>query len=50
LYEVMHLIEYTSFVMVQRSSHLASDYAEKAIQALDAFDHGLVTVKNEDTA
>ncbi len=31
LYEVMHLTGHKSFEMVQRYSHLAPDYAEKAI-------------------
>jgi len=50
LYEVMHLTGHKSFEMVQRYSHLAPDYAERAIQALDTFGHGLVTVENEDAA
>ena len=50
LYEVMHLTGHKSFEMVQRYSHLAPDYAERAIQAMDAFDHDLVTVRNEDAA
>jgi integrase len=50
LYEVMHLTGHKSFEMVQRYSHLAPDYAEKAIQALDAFGHVLVTVENENAA
>jgi integrase len=40
LYEVMHMTGHKSFEMVQRYSHLAPDYAERAIQALDAFGHG----------
>ncbi len=50
LYEVMHLTGHKSFEMVQRYSHLAPYYAEKAIQALDAFGHVLVTVQNENAA
>ncbi len=50
LYEVMHLTGHKSLEMVQRYSHLAPDYAERAIQALDAFGHDLVTVRNEDAS
>jgi len=50
LYDVMHLTGHKSLEMVQRYSHLGPDYAERAIQALDAFGHDLVTVRNENAA
>ena len=50
LYEVMHLTGHKSLEMVQRYSHLAPDYAERAIQALNAFGHDLVTPQGRDAA
>ena len=40
LYEVIHLAGHKSLEMVQRYSHLAPDYADRAIQALNAIGHG----------
>ena len=37
LYEVMHLTGHKSFSMVQRYAHLAPDYQERAIEALDSY-------------
>ncbi len=50
LYEVMRLTGHKSLEMVRRSSHPAPEYAERAIQALNAFGRDLVTVQNEDAA
>jgi len=37
LYEVMHLTGHKSLEMVQRYSHLAPDYQERAIAALNSY-------------
>ncbi|MAN79671.1 MAG: integrase [Rhodospirillaceae bacterium] len=37
LYEVMHLTGHKSVSMVQRYAHLAPDFQEEAIAALEAF-------------
>jgi len=50
LYEVMHLTGHKSFEMVQRYSHLAPDYADRAIQVLNAIGHDIGTVENRETA
>ena len=50
LYEIIHLTGHKSFEMVQRYSHLAPDYADRAIQALNAFGHDNGTVENRKTA
>lgn len=41
LYDVMHLTGHKSLEMVQRYSHLAPDYQDRAIGALNAFGHSL---------
>ncbi len=46
LYDVMHLTGHKSLEMVQRYSHLAPDYQDRAIVALNAFGH---TVTQFDT-
>lgn len=43
LYDVMHLLGHKSLKMVQRYAHLAPDYQDKAIQALNAYGHNLGT-------
>lgn len=50
LYEVMHLTGHKSLEMVQRYSHLAPDYADRAIQALNAIGHDLDTPRSRDAA
>jgi len=50
LYEIMHLNGHKSFEMIQRYSHLAPDYADRAIQALNAIGHDIGTVENRKTA
>jgi len=47
LYDVMHLTGHKSLEMVQRYSHLAPDYADRAIQALNAIGHNLGTVERQ---
>jgi len=37
LYEIMHLTGHKSFRMVQRYAHLAPDFQERAIAALNAY-------------
>lgn len=49
LYEVMNLTGHKSLEMVQRYSHLAPDYADRAIAALNAIGHDLVTPQNAKT-
>ncbi len=44
LYEVMHLTGHKSFSMVQRYAHLAPDFQERAIGALNAY--GTVTAQS----
>jgi integrase len=43
LYDVMHLTGHKSLQMVQRYAHLAPDYQERAIRALDGLGHNLGT-------
>lgn len=43
LYDVVHLTGHKSLDMVQRYAHLAPDYQERAIQALNDFGHNLGT-------
>lgn len=47
LYEVMHLTGHKSIEMVQRYSHLAPDYQERAIRALDGLWHDSGTANAE---
>jgi integrase len=47
IYEVMHLTGHKSVSMVQRYAHLAPDYQDKAIKALNSFGHNLGTVGND---
>ena len=44
LYDVMHMTGYKSLTMVQRYSHLASEFQERAIEALNKYSHNLVTL------
>ncbi len=48
LYEVMNLTGHKSLEMVQRYSHLAPDYQERAIRALDLVGHDSGTVASND--
>lgn len=50
LYEVMHLTGHKSLEMVQRYAHLAPDYADRAIQALNAIGHDLDTLQSREAA
>jgi integrase len=50
LYDVMHLTGHKSLQMVQRYAHLAPDYQERAIQALDGLGHNLGTVEGQRAA
>jgi len=54
IYEVMHLTGHKSLAMVQRYAHLAPDYQNRAIEALNNFGHSFGTVgqdeREEDTA
>ena len=50
LYDVMHLTGHKSLQMVQRYAHLAPDYQERAMQALDSFGHNLGTVDGQRAA
>ena len=50
LYEVMHLTGHKSLEMAQRYAHLAPDYAERAMRALDAIGHDSGTVNRQDAA
>ncbi len=45
LYEVMNLTGHKSLEMVQRYAHLAPDFQDRAIRALDAFGHNSGTVE-----
>ncbi|MBL4748446.1 MAG: site-specific integrase [Magnetovibrio sp.] len=48
IYEVMHLTGHKSLEMVQRYAHLAPDYQNRAIEALDELRHNIGTVgRNE---
>jgi len=44
IYEVMHLTGHKSLVMVQRYAHLAPDYQNRAIEALNSLSHNFGTV------
>jgi len=44
IYEVMHLTGHKSLVMVQRYAHLAPDYQNRAIEALNELRHNFGTV------
>jgi len=44
LYEVMHMTGHKSLSMVQRYSHLAPEYQERAIAALNRYGHNLGTL------
>jgi integrase len=46
LYEVMQLTGHKSLIMVQRYAHLAPEFQERAICALNAYGHDLGTVAN----
>lgn len=48
LYEVMHMTGHKSLTMVQRYSHLAPEYQERAIEALNKYGHDLVTLPAND--
>ena len=45
IYEVMHLTGHKSVSMVQRYAHLAPDYQERAIAALDTYGHNSGTAR-----
>lgn len=44
IYEVMHLTGHNSLAMVQRYSHLAPDYQNRAIEGFNGFGHSFGTV------
>ncbi|MBL4691599.1 MAG: tyrosine-type recombinase/integrase [Rhodospirillales bacterium] len=44
LYEVMHMTGHKSLVMVQRYAHLAPEFQERAIVALNRYGHDLGTL------
>ncbi len=50
LYDVMHLMGHKSLDMVQRYAHLAPDYQDRAIQALNAFGHKMGTIGGREAA
>jgi integrase len=50
LYEVGQLLGHKSLEMVQRYAHLAPDYQERAIRALDELGHNLGTVDTQSAA
>jgi len=50
LYEVMHLTGHKLLKLVQRYAHLAPDYADRAIQALDAIGRELDTPRGHKAA
>lgn len=50
LYDVMHLMGHKSLDMVQRYAHLAPDYQDRAIEALDGFGHDLGTITSREAA
>ena len=50
IYDVMHLTGHTSLEMVQRYAHLAPNYQERAIQALNALGHILGTIEGQNAA
>lgn len=47
LYEVMHLTGHKSVSMVQRYAHLAPDFQERAIAALNVYGHKMGTVPDD---
>ncbi len=49
LYEVMHMTGHKSLAMVQRYSHLAPEYQERAIIALNRYGHNLDTLGSDET-
>jgi integrase len=50
LYDVMHMMGHKSLAMVQRYAHLAPDYQDRAVQALNRFGHNLDTVPRREAA
>jgi len=50
LYEVMHLTGHKTVSMVQRYAHLAPEYQERAIEALNGFGHNLGTMDSNEPA
>ncbi|MDP6953733.1 MAG: tyrosine-type recombinase/integrase [Alphaproteobacteria bacterium] len=50
LYDVMHLMGHKSLDMVQRYAHLAPDFQERAIQALNQLGHNLGTGEGDKAA
>ena len=50
IYDVMHLTGHKSLEMVHRYAHLAPDYQERAIQALNTFGHNLGTIEGRSAA
>ena len=50
LYDVMHLMGHKSLDMVQRYAHLAPDYQDRAIRALDGLGHNLGTLTSREAA
>ncbi|MBI2585955.1 MAG: site-specific integrase [Rhodospirillales bacterium] len=50
LYEVMHLTGHKTVSMVQRYSHLAPDYQDRAIQALNRYGHKMDTADSNGPA
>ena len=50
LYEVMHLTGHKSVSMVQHYAHLAPDFQERAIAALNVYGHNLGTVDSGEFA
>lgn len=50
LYDVMHMTGHKSLEMVQRYSHLAPDYQERALEALNSLGHDFVTVPKNTAA
>ena len=44
LYDVMHMTGHKSLAMVQRYSHLAPEFQERAIVALNSYGHDLGTL------
>ncbi|MGH6662175.1 MAG: tyrosine-type recombinase/integrase [Rhodospirillales bacterium] len=50
LYEVMHLTGHKTVSMVQRYAHLAPDYQDRAIQALNRYGHKMDTADSNEPA
>ena len=48
LYEVMHMTGHKSLVMVQRYAHLAPEFQERALVALNRYGHDLGTLGLQD--